>query len=699
MTMNFETETAETTAHETMPVAASSTTAPATTFESLGVPAEILAVLARLNFATPTPIQEQAIPMALNGTDILGSAQTGTGKTAAFTIPMLAHLLKNPASMALIVAPTRELATQIQQAVISMTDHAWRIRCALLIGGDPMSKQMHQLQQNPRIIIGTPGRINDHLKRRSVNLSKVDYLVLDETDRMLDMGFGIQIDQILTYMPGRRQTMLFSATLPPYITKLANKYMQNPQRIAAGSTTEASVQITQETLNVTTGEKYAALGVELEKRGGTIIVFVKTKHGADRLAGRLERDNHNADAIHGDLRQNRRDKVIKNFRAGKTRILVATDVAARGLDIPHIEHVINYDLPQCPEDFIHRIGRTGRAGAEGFALTMISNEDGAKWNAIQRLMNPGAAQMDEGPRSKGKGRGSNGGGSKGGGFKHKQKQYGRQKWGDPQRHRKGGNNEMGPNAGRFQEGDVRPQEARAHKPREERSYQPREKSYDNRGGNRPDRKFESRDRDQQPRENRDRWGNSDRADSRDEGRPQYRPEGRPENRDNGFKKPFKKRFEGRDDNRGDNRNFKRDNRPQKNFGEKPEWKKDWKPSDRNDRPRHENSGQQSGERPARSENFKSGEFKKPFKKHEFNRDDRPPQKFKGERSNLPSYGQESRPKKDFAKKQDGERYVKRNPGKPPNRPENRDERAPGFKKSYGNRSGNKYYAKPKKDAA
>lgn len=686
MTMNFETA-AEATETTTMPT----TTVSTTTFEMLGVPAEILAVLARINFTTPTPIQEQAIPMALYGTDILGSAQTGTGKTAAFTIPLLAHLLKNPASMALVVAPTRELASQIQQAIMQMIDHAWKMRCALLIGGDPMSKQMHQLQQNPRIIIGTPGRINDHLKRRSVNLSKVDYLVLDETDRMLDMGFGIQIDQILTYMPGRRQTMLFSATLPPYITKLANKYMQNPQRVAAGSTTEASVQITQETLKVTTGEKYAALGVELEKRSGTIIVFVKTKHGADRLAGRLERDNHNADAIHGDLRQNRRDKVIKNFRAGKTRILVATDVAARGLDIPHIEHVINYDLPQCPEDFIHRIGRTGRAGAEGFALTMISNEDGAKWNAIQRLMNPGAAQMEEGPRSKG--RRSGGGGFKGG-FKHKRKE-----WNGPKRHRN--NDEMRPNEGRFQQGDARPQDSR---PQEKRAYEPRPERAHKPRNDRPERKFESRpnyskkphgkfgggfernlegrpqNEDRQPRENRDSWGNSDRADSRDQGRPQYRPE----NHDNGFKKPFKKRFEG---NRDDNRNFNRDDRPQKNFGEKREWKKKEWSGERNDRPRSENRHENNGEqRPQRSENFKSG--KPPFKK-----------RFEGNRDERPQYGDRPKTERNEGRKEGGDRFVKRNPGKPPNRPENRDERAPGFKKSYGNRSGNKFYAKPKRDAA
>ncbi len=689
MTTNYETASNGTEQAITPTAEINTAQTNTTTFESLGIPEEILKVLARLNFVTPTPIQEAAIPMALDGTDILGSAQTGTGKTAAFTIPLLAHLLKNPASMALVVAPTRELATQISQAIMSMTDHAWKIRCALLIGGDPMSKQMHALQQNPRIIIGTPGRINDHLKRRSVNLSKVDYLVLDETDRMLDMGFGIQIDEILKYMPGQRQTMLFSATLPPYITKLANKYMQNPQRVAAGSTTEASVQITQQTINVTTAEKYTALTTELEQRGGTIIIFVKTKHGADRLAGKLERDNHNADAIHGDLRQNRRDKVIRNFRAGKTRILVATDVAARGLDIPHIEHVINYDLPQCPEDFIHRIGRTGRAGAEGFALSMITNEDGAKWNAIQRLMNPGAARMEEGPRGKGGRQRRNGGNGFGkrseggfkGGFKHKRKE-----WAGPQRHRKGGDEDAHPNAGRFHEGETAPQkqyaEKRAYEPRPERDHKPREersykKPHENRSERKFERKFENRqDREQQPRENRDSWGNKDRNDNPHGVRPEYR-EQRPDNRgDNGFKKPFKKPLQKRDDNRSDNRDFKRNDRPQKKF-----------------------DGEKCFDKPFE----KRGEFKKPGRSDYQNGNRSEKRSYEGghkrpfnkDRTDLPSYGRDSRPN-------DGKKegYIKRNPGHAPkHRPENRDESAPGFKKSYGNRSGNKFYVKKDKNAA
>jgi superfamily II DNA/RNA helicase len=207
-------------------------------------------------------------------------------------------------------------------------------------------------------------------------------------DRMLDMGFGIQIDKILKFMTLPRQTLLFSATMPQEIIKLANKYTKSPERISVGSTTTPIDKITQEVLRISPEEKYATLTQQLDKRTGSIIVFVKTKHGADRLAQKLTREKHSAEAIHGDLRQNKRDRVIRDFREKKHRILVATDVAARGLDIPHIEHVINYDLPQCPEDYIHRIGRTARAGAEGSAVCLVTPDDGSKWNAIHRLMHP-----------------------------------------------------------------------------------------------------------------------------------------------------------------------------------------------------------------------------------------------------------------------------------------------------------------------
>jgi ATP-dependent RNA helicase DeaD len=374
-----------------------------TDFTGFGLPPKLLQSLARMQFKTPTPIQAKAIPLALQGRDILGSAQTGTGKTGAFGIPLMAKLMENPQAAALIMAPTRELATQIVAALQQMIP-VQDIRTALLIGGEPMPRQFRQLQQRPRLIVGTPGRINDHLRRNTLKLNHVRFMVLDETDRMLDMGFGVQIDEIVKHVPKDRQTMLFSATLPGAIIKLSHQYLRNPERVSVGATTVAAANLTQEMIQTTDQEKYTKLLEQLANHQGTAIVFVKTKYGTERLATRLSKENHRADAIHGDLRQNRRDKVIQNFRDKRFRVLVATDLAARGLDVPHIELVINYDLPQCPEDYIHRIGRTARAGASGKAINFVTSADRGKWNAIHRLMNPGAPRQNM-PRQEGGGGG------------------------------------------------------------------------------------------------------------------------------------------------------------------------------------------------------------------------------------------------------------------------------------------------------
>jgi len=357
-------------------------------FSSLGLPQQLADSLARMKFSTPTPIQAKAIPVALKGRDILGSAQTGTGKTGAFGIPLIERLLTTEKTTALVMTPTRELATQVQKALLEMLGHGSGIKSALLIGGDSMYRQLNQLKGRPRLIVGTPGRINDHLERRSVNLRDCGFLVLDETDRMLDMGFGVQIDRILRHMPKERQTLLFSATLPPYIIEIAKKYLHMPERIAVGDVHSPIENIKQELVKLNQPEKYKALSEHLSRRDGSVIVFVKTKHGADRMAQKLQRDGHKAEAIHGDLKQSKRDRVISDFRDKEYRILVATDVAARGLDIPHIEHVINYDLPQVAEDYIHRIGRTARAGKTGEAVIFVTPEDGAKWREIYHLMNP-----------------------------------------------------------------------------------------------------------------------------------------------------------------------------------------------------------------------------------------------------------------------------------------------------------------------
>jgi superfamily II DNA/RNA helicase len=340
------------------------------------------------DFITPTPIQSKSIPISLTGKDILGTAQTGTGKTLAFTIPMINKLLIDKNTMALIVCPTRELATQVMQTVLKLNVREIGIGNALLIGGESMQKQLKKLKKRARIIVGTPGRINDHLKRQSLNLSKVSYLVLDETDRMLDMGFTPQIETILKFIPKEHQTLLFSATLPNNILRISEKYLNNPERIAIGSLSTPIEKIKQETFQITQDKKYHELINQLVERSGSILVFVKTKHGADKIVKRLKYDGHSADAIHGNLRQSKRDRVINNFRNGKIRILIATDVAARGLDIPLIKHVINYDLPQVPEDYIHRVGRTGRAGKEGSSLTFITPNDRSMWNSISRLIDP-----------------------------------------------------------------------------------------------------------------------------------------------------------------------------------------------------------------------------------------------------------------------------------------------------------------------
>jgi ATP-dependent RNA helicase DeaD len=364
-------------------------------FSDLNIENKLKKSIELAEFKTPTPIQSQSIPISLEGKDVLGTAQTGTGKTLAFTIPMLNKLLKDKQAMALIICPTRELATQVMETVLKLNIREIGIGNALLIGGESMQKQLRQLKKRARIIVGTPGRINDHIERKSLNLSRVNYLVLDETDRMLDMGFTPQIEVILKFIPKNHQTLLFSATLPENILKISQKYLNNPERISVGSLSTPIEKIKQETFEITTDKKYHELINQLVERSGSILVFVKTKHGADKIVKRLKYDGHKADAIHGNLRQSKRDRVIRGFRNGNSRILIATDVAARGLDIPVIKHVINYDLPQVPEDYIHRIGRTGRAGKDGSALTFLTNSDRNMWRSIQKLIDPNFKTFQE----------------------------------------------------------------------------------------------------------------------------------------------------------------------------------------------------------------------------------------------------------------------------------------------------------------
>ena len=362
-----------------------------TNFHSFDLPKQLLDSLDRLKFKQPTPIQEATIPLALDGKDILGSAQTGTGKTAAFGIPLIAKLLSNDTgSVAVVITPTRELAVQVMKSLEDILGKKSSIKTCLLIGGESIHKQLFQLKRKPRLFVGTPGRMNDHLDRRTLNLKSVNILVLDEMDRMLDMGFSIQIDSIINHIPNNRQTLLFSATVPGNIVKLANSYMNKPERIAIGVASSPGENIKHDVIHISEQEKYDRLVDELNSRDGSVIIFMKTKYSTEKMAKKLSFEGHSAIAIHGNLQHSKRERVIKAFRNKKYRVLVATDVAARGLDIPHIEHVINHDLPQCPEDYLHRIGRTGRAGAEGEAICFISKQDQRKWDAIDRLMNPDA---------------------------------------------------------------------------------------------------------------------------------------------------------------------------------------------------------------------------------------------------------------------------------------------------------------------
>ncbi|MDH5722375.1 MAG: DEAD/DEAH box helicase [Alphaproteobacteria bacterium] len=360
-------------------------------FEGFGLNHALSKSLEHMKYTTPTPIQAQAIPFALGGHDIMGTAQTGTGKTAAFAIPLVEKLLSNPRGSALVLTPTRELGKQIMDIMHQLLGPKSPIKTAFIIGGEPMGKQLRQLRARPRLIVGTPGRINDHLERGSMMLHDTHFLVLDETDRMLDMGFSVQLERIFKYMPDKRQTLMFSATLPNNILKLSEKYLNNPKRIAVGETNVVATNIKQDVIRIEQDKKYNELMSQLYERNGSVIVFVKTKYNADKMAKNLRRDGFTSEALHGDLRQNKRDKVMQNFRKMNFRVLIATDIAARGLDVPHIEHVINYDLPQVAEDFIHRMGRTARAGAEGSAVSFVSNQDGRKWHAIERLLNPQAA--------------------------------------------------------------------------------------------------------------------------------------------------------------------------------------------------------------------------------------------------------------------------------------------------------------------
>lgn len=348
-------------------------------FSALRLPAPLQTKLEQLKFSVPTPIQERAIPLALEGADVLGIAQTGTGKTLAFGLPMAALL--QPGQGGLVLAPTRELAMQIEE-----TFHKLNVKTALLIGGAPMGNQVRQLRSNPRVVIATPGRLIDHMDSRTVNLGLISIVVLDEADRMLDMGFAPNIRKIMDATPAKRQTMLFSATMPKEIEELANRYLTNPVRVEVappGSTIDA---IQQELVIVPHENKGALLSDLLAEHGGSVLVFARTRHGARKVAKAVRGFGHSAAELHSDRTLAQRRSALDGFKRGTYRVLVATDIAARGIDVKDITLVVNYDLPDNPEDYVHRIGRTGRAGASGIAITIATPEQHRDVKDIEKLL-------------------------------------------------------------------------------------------------------------------------------------------------------------------------------------------------------------------------------------------------------------------------------------------------------------------------
>ena len=364
-------------------------------FETLGLSEELKSAVRTKGYTTPSPIQKKAIPVILEGKDILAAAQTGTGKTAGFTLPMLHLMSKNPPQgkgrrpiRALVVTPTRELAAQIQENILDYGKNL-SLRSTVIFGGVSAKPQIRQLKDGIDILVATPGRLLDLQNQRYIDLSRVEFLVLDEADRMLDMGFIHDIKKVLALLPKQRQNLLFSATFSPNIRKLASNFMDNPVSVDVAPRNTAAETVKQTIYPVHKKRKVALLK-HLIKKGEwkQVLIFTRTKHGANRLAKRLDKAQIPALAIHGNKSQNARTHALKSFKEGKIQVLVATDIAARGLDIEQLPWVVNYELPNVPEDYVHRIGRTGRAGMTGQAISLVFDQDEQKLlRDIERLLN------------------------------------------------------------------------------------------------------------------------------------------------------------------------------------------------------------------------------------------------------------------------------------------------------------------------
>jgi ATP-dependent RNA helicase RhlE len=363
------------------------TTEPSVSFSDLGLTAEVLAAVRDAGYTEPTPIQREAIPLALSGRDMIGLAHTGTGKTAAFTLPIIDRLLGGPKrTRVLILTPTRELAAQVDESFRKYGRHS-ELGVAAVYGGVPIEPQERALRAGVDVIVATPGRLIDHVERQNVVFDDLEVLVLDEADRMLDMGFAPQINRIVSEIPRYRQTLLFSATMPPEVEALARKYLRKPIVVQVGRRSAAASTVAHAVYPVPR-EKKSALLVELLRKPemDSVLIFTRTKHGADRVVRHLERGAVTATAMHADKSQAQRTQALEGFKRGSIRVLVATDIAQRGLDISGITHVINYDVPQQPEDYVHRIGRTGRAAATGDAYTFMAPDEIAMVRTIERVI-------------------------------------------------------------------------------------------------------------------------------------------------------------------------------------------------------------------------------------------------------------------------------------------------------------------------
>ncbi len=361
-------------------------------FSELGLrPAQVRACES-LGYEEPTPIQAKAIPIVLTGTDLIGCAETGTGKTAAFLLPIIQRMKETPRPgvRVLVLAPTRELASQIESSYHELNPGKSAERCVALIGGASVAKQLNALRRAPSVVVATPGRLLDFMERGAVSLATVEVLVLDEADRMLDMGFWPSIRRVLGALPSKRQTLLFSATMSPDIEQLARTTMREPRMVEVSVRGRAAINVEQMAYPVAATSKTALLIDLLERERESdnfdrVLVFTRTRRGAERLSHILEAREHSVNRIHADRTQPQREAALRGFREGRTRVLVATDIAARGIDVDSVSHVINYDVPEAPEDYVHRIGRTGRAGKGGRAITLVTPVEELSLRSIERL--------------------------------------------------------------------------------------------------------------------------------------------------------------------------------------------------------------------------------------------------------------------------------------------------------------------------